>query len=329
MLQLHNVSVRLGGQTVLDGLTLDVAAGAVVAVLGASGSGKTTLLRTIAGLQQPQTGSIGWRGIDLTGTPPHRRNFGLMFQDYALFPHRTVAGNVAFGLEMQDADNPIERVREVLTLVGLDGYEERSVSTLSGGEQQRVGLARALAPAPELLMLDEPLGALDKTLRERLVFELRELFTDLDLTVMYVTHDQAEAFTVADDVVVLDGGRVVQHATPEQLWSAPATPFVAEFLGMTVLSERQATEMGGTEPRGILALRPEHAAVDPDGAVAGTVKAVGFDDGQYVVAILTDSNVHLTARSASRHIVGEPINVTLDEDALAVVAESGLGDVDH
>ncbi|NNF62909.1 MAG: ABC transporter ATP-binding protein, partial [Acidimicrobiia bacterium] len=244
MLELRNVTVRFGDRAVLDDLSLDLEAGTVAAVLGASGSGKTTLLRAIAGLQPLDGGSIAWRNTDLSSVPPHRRNFGLMFQDYALFPHRSVARNVAFGLEMQGAANPSARVAEVLGMVGLEGAGDRSVSTLSGGEQQRVGLARALAPQPEVLMLDEPLGALDRSLRDRLALELRELFTTLDLTVLYVTHDQDEAFAVADDIIVLAGGKVVQHATPEDLWTSPATPYVAEFLGMTMLTGEQAASLG-------------------------------------------------------------------------------------
>ncbi len=189
MLSVEGVVVRYGEVAALAGLDLEVADGEVVALLGPSGSGKSTLLRVVAGLVAPDAGSVTWDGQDLAGVPPHRRGFGLMFQDYALFPHLDVGGNVAFGLRMQGPVRP-GRVAEVLEMVGLPGYEDRAVGTLSGGEAQRVALARALAPEPRMLMLDEPVGSLDRVLRERLVIELRELLVRLRMTALYVTHDQ-------------------------------------------------------------------------------------------------------------------------------------------
>ncbi len=202
-------------------------------MLGPSGSGKSTLLRAVAGLQRLDGGRILLDGQDQAEVPTHRRDVGLMFQDHALFPHRDVAGNVGFGLKMRgDRRADIaERVGELLDLVGLPGTQDRSVSTLSGGEQQRVALARALAPSPRLLLLDEPLGALDRTLRERLVTELGDLFRELGQTVVAVTHDQAEAFALGDRVVVMDRGRVLQEGAPVEVWSRPATPTAARFLG--------------------------------------------------------------------------------------------------
>lgn len=318
MLEVRQVSVAFSGNRVLDELSLEIQPGIVAAVLGASGSGKTTLLRVVAGLQRPDTGAIWWQGANVTDTPPHLRNFGLMFQDYALFPHRSVSGNVAFGLEMHGFPDRAKRVEEVLEMVGLAGQGDRSVNTLSGGEQQRVGLARALAPKPDMLMLDEPLGALDRSLRDRLVFELKELFTDLDLTVLYVTHDQHEAFSIADDIVVLEGGRVVQHSAPEDVWSAPATPFVAELLGMTVLSPAQAREITGDD-RTSVALRPENASIDPSGTIEATVSAVGFSGGHYVVVVHTPSGTVLTATSGTRPTIGQRVNVSLHADAVVVL----------
>lgn len=318
MLDIRQVSVAFSGHQVLDELSLEIQPGAVAAVLGASGSGKTTLLRVVAGLQRPDAGSIWWQGANVTDTPPHLRTFGLMFQDYALFPHRSVSGNVAFGLEMHGVPDRPKRVEEVLEMVGLAGQGGRSVHTLSGGEQQRVGLARALAPKPDLLMLDEPLGALDRSLRDRLVFELKELFTELDLTVLYVTHDQQEAFSIADDIVILDGGRVVQHSAPETVWSAPATSFVAELLGMTVLTPVQAREITGND-RTSIALRPEKASIDPAGSIQATISAVGFSDGHYVVAVHTPSGTALTATSATRPTIGQLVNVSLHDDAIVVL----------
>lgn len=202
-------------------------------VLGPSGSGKSTLLRVVAGLQPLDRGRVLLDGRDQGGVPAHKRGVGLMFQDHQLFPQRDAGANVAFGLRMHGATRAQqdERVRELLDLVGLPGAARRAVGALSGGEQQRVALARALAPRPRLLMLDEPLGQLDRSLRERLVVELRQLFGRLGTTVLAVTHDQGEAFALADRVVVMRDGRIAQSGTPLEVWQRPADEFVARFLG--------------------------------------------------------------------------------------------------
>ena len=234
MLQVDSVTVAFDATKALDAASLDVADGEVVTVLGPSGSGKTTLLRVIAGLQVPDAGRVLLDGIDLAGTPPHRRGVGLVFQDHALFPHRDVFGNVAFGLRMRgDSADAIEsRTAELLALVGLAGFEKRSVGTLSGGEQQRVALARALAPEPRILLLDEPLGSLDRRLRDRLLDDLERLFDELAVTAVYVTHDQTEAFTLGDRVGVMRDGHVVQVASSDELWTRPLDEDVARFLGL-------------------------------------------------------------------------------------------------
>jgi len=234
MLRAEDVSVRFDDAAALDGASLDVDDGEVVTVLGPSGSGKTTLLRVIAGLQVADSGRVLLDGVDLASTPPHRRGIGLVFQDHALFPHRDVADNVAFGPRMH-GDSPervASRTADLLDLVGLAGFERRSVGSLSGGEQQRVALARALAPEPRVLLLDEPLGSLDRRLRDRLLEDLGPLFDELGLTAIYVTHDQTEAFTLGDRVAVMRAGRVVQVATPDELWAHPVDPDVARFLGL-------------------------------------------------------------------------------------------------
>ena len=216
--------------------------GEILAVLGPSGSGKTTLLEIIAGLIEPDSGEIRWDGESLRGKPTYRRGFGLMFQDYALFPHKNIAENTAFGLKMKgwDREKIQKRVSEVLELVGLPGFGPRPIHTLSGGERQRVALARSLAPQPDLLMLDEPLGSLDRTLRERLLDELREILRELNQTAMYVTHDQVEAFLIADRVVVLKAGETAQIGTPTAIYQHPNSPFIASFLGLTNLIEGEA-----------------------------------------------------------------------------------------
>ena len=285
MLRVDSVTVAFDGVNALDSASLDVADGEVVTVLGPSGSGKTTLLRVIAGLQVPDAGSILLDGIDLAGVPPHRRGVGLVFQDHALFPHRDVFANVAFGLRMRgdSADVIQARTAEVLALVGLAGLEERSVGTLSGGEQQRVALARALAPEPRILLLDEPLGSLDRRLRDRLLDDLGRLFDELGVTAVYVTHDQTEAFTLGDRVAVMRDGHVVQVATPDELWAHPLDEDVARFLGLANVADGEIVR-----PEAVRVLR---ATGDGQGVVERVVRVgpvvrlrVRLDDGRALEA---------------------------------------------
>jgi thiamine transport system ATP-binding protein len=287
MLRVGGVTVRFDGDAALDDASLDVSRGETVTVLGPSGSGKTTLLRVVAGLQVPDEGRVVLDGEDLAGVPPHRRGLGLVFQEHALFPHRNVAENVGFGLRMR-GDDPraiAKRVRELLELVGLAGFERRTVGTLSGGEQQRVALARALAPEPRLLLLDEPLGSLDRRLRDRLLDDLARLFDELEVTALYVTHDHTEAFTLGDRVAVMRHGRVVQVASPDDLWAGPVDEDTARFLGIA--------NVDGTE-----IVRPEAVAVRPavargDGTVETAVRVgplvrlrVRLDDGRVLEAAM-------------------------------------------
>jgi thiamine transport system ATP-binding protein len=271
---LQDVSVVFDGRPALAGVDLAVADGEVVSVLGPSGSGKSTMLRVVAGLVTGARGIVSWDGADLADVPTHRRGFGLMFQDHALFPHRDVLGNVVFGLRMRrlpraDVD---ARATTALRRVGLAGFEHRRVSELSGGEQQRVALARALAPEPKLLMLDEPLGALDRALRDQLVGELRVLFTDLGIGVLFVTHDHDEAFALADRVVVMHEGRIAQDASPADVWQRPADAFVARFLGWNVTAAF-SDQLVAIDPSGLSA--SADGTSDP-GGVAGTVVSRTF-----------------------------------------------------
>lgn len=255
MLELNSIEKSFDGVTILSGVSLVIAAGEIVVLLGPSGSGKTTLLRIIAGLEQPDGGRLLLEGQDLTTIPVHQRGFGMVFQDFALFPHKNVFENVAFGLRMLKWQRAriAARVDEVLALVGLGGFGPRPVHELSGGEQQRVALARALAPAPRLLLLDEPLGSLDQTLRDRLMGELRMILNQAGdlvagaegMTAVYVTHDQAEAFAIADRIAVINEGRIEQSAPPQELYRRPATAFVARFLGMENIFEGEVIK---TEP---------------------------------------------------------------------------------
>ncbi|MGW6687955.1 ABC transporter ATP-binding protein [Streptomyces sp. NPDC054961] len=280
LLQLEGVSVRFGERAVVDAVDLKVAEHETVCVLGPSGSGKSTLLRVVAGLQPVSRGRVLLGGADQAAVPVHRRGVGLMFQDHQLFPHRDVGGNIAFGLRMRGSskESSGDRVAELLELVGLPGAQGRAVASLSGGEQQRVALARALAPSPRLLMLDEPLGQLDRGLRERLVVELRGLFSRLGTTVLAVTHDQGEAFALADRVVVMRDGRIAQAGTPLEVWERPASEFVARFLGFENVVPAEvsggvaATPWGGVPvpagapqgPRRVL-IRPAGVVLSPEG----------------------------------------------------------------
>ncbi|MCY0934438.1 ABC transporter ATP-binding protein [Streptomyces sp. H34-S4] len=266
LLQLEGVSVRFGERAVVDAVDLAVAEHEIVCVLGPSGSGKSTLLRVVAGLQPVADGRVLLGGADQAAVSVHRRGVGLMFQDHQLFPHRDVGGNVAFGLRMRGGSKQSygTRVAELLELVGLPGAQGRAVASLSGGEQQRVALARALAPSPRLLMLDEPLGQLDRGLRERLVVELRGLFSRLGTTVLAVTHDQGEAFALADRVVVMRDGRIAQAGTPLEVWERPASEFVARFLGFENVVD--AVVSGGA------AVTPWGKVTVPSGAPEGERK---------------------------------------------------------
>jgi len=252
MLEFTDVEKSFDKKPVLRGVSYALDAGEILVLLGPSGCGKTTLLRIIAGLETADSGELVLDGEDLGKTAVHKRGFGFVFQDYALFPHKNVYDNVAFGLRMHkwSAEKIRARVDQVLDLVGLASFDDRSIHDLSGGEQQRVALARALAPAPRLLLLDEPLGALDRALRERLMLDLRSILKDAGsvvgrpegITAVYVTHDQAEAFAIADQVVVMNEGQIEQVGSPTELYRQPATSFVARFLGMGNILEGEIKE---------------------------------------------------------------------------------------
>jgi thiamine transport system ATP-binding protein len=318
MLQVAEISVRFGEKVAVDGVTLDLADGEVVTVLGPSGAGKSTLLRVIAGLQQPDRGRVVLDGRDLTTAPPHRRGVGLVFQEHALFEHRDVAGNVGFGPRMRgDSRSQVERrVRDLLELVGLPGFERRSIATLSGGERQRVALARALAPEPRVLLLDEPLGSLDRRLRDRLLVDLDRVFSEVEVTALYVTHDHAEAFALGDRVAVMRDGRVVQIAPPDEVWAQPADADVARFLGQTV--------------RGGSAIRPEAVSVAPvgdtdgDGVVESAVRqgslvrlVVRLDHGDTLVAVLA---------GVEHPRPGDRVAVHVDPAGVAAVSDNACRD---
>ena len=245
MLEVQNLTKDYENKPLLKGVSFEVGKGELVCLLGASGSGKSTILRIIAGLEEPESGAVLWQGQDLRDVPTHKRGFGLMFQEYALFPHKTVAQNIAFGLQMQgmQEEEISRRVQAGLESIRMQSFADRPITELSGGEQQRVALARALAPSPNLLMLDEPLGALDHTLRTQLIQELRAILHQSQIPVIYVTHDREEAFGLADRLVILHDGIILQQGSPQELFERPATPWVAEFLGLGNLVRGVVTQV--------------------------------------------------------------------------------------
>jgi len=247
-LELRDISkVYPKSGAVVRGLTLGVQKGELIALLGPSGCGKTTTLRILAGLLEPTSGRVLLNGQDITRTPPYRRNMGLVFQNYALFPHLNVERNVAFGLEVRGLSRReiVQRVGEVLDLVRLSGFEKRSVRELSGGQQQRVALARALVIQPDVLLLDEPLSNLDAKLREEMRSEIRRIQRELGITTVFVTHDQLEALTLSDRVAVMYRGELVQVGTPQEIYESPSTPFVAGFVGRINVIEGEVREKDG------------------------------------------------------------------------------------
>jgi thiamine transport system ATP-binding protein len=335
MLQVLGASVAFGPLRALQDVDLSVADGEIVALLGPSGSGKTTLLRAVAGLQSLDSGRILWNGEDVGPVPPHRRGFGLVFQDYALFPHLDVGRNVEFGLKMRGVE-PADRRRQTaaaLARVDLGGFERRRVSTLSGGQAQRVALARALAAGPRMLLMDEPLGSLDRALRERLVVELRDLLAELGVTGLYVTHDQSEAFAVADRLAIIDEGRIVQRGRPEEVWSRPATEFTARFLGFeTILAAEVGNGTADAGPIGMipvpgipdgevrLVVRPDALVPDPRGHLAGRVLASAFRGDRYEVTVDVGGcrvEVHTRTKPPS----GTTLRLRLDPDGVVVLGE--------
>ncbi|MCB9454769.1 MAG: ABC transporter ATP-binding protein [Anaerolineaceae bacterium] len=333
MLAVREINLFYQYQPVLQGIDLDIPQGEILCLLGASGCGKTSLLRVIAGLEQPDAGDVLVNGHSVLDVPVHARDFGLMFQDFALFPHLNVDGNITFGLKMHGIPRHAqqERLREVLALVGLTGFEERDVTQLSGGERQRVALARSLAPSPRLLMLDEPLGSLDAQLRERLVIELRTIIKQAGVTAIYVTHDQREAFAIADRVAVMNAGRIQQVGTPEVIYRHPASVFVSRFLGLNNVLPVRSHRAGIVETAvGEFAVPGEPAAVllHPDGfslangtpgqlAVSGTVVERVFSGREYQLALVLVTGERLTFTVSAHNgddipAVGDSLTVQID-----------------
>ena len=355
VVEIEGVTKRFGETPALDGVDLRIEEGELFALLGPSGSGKTTLLRAIAGFVEPDAGAIRIDGDAMRHLPVHRRDIGMVFQHYALFPHMSVFDNVAFGLSVRSVARPemAEQVRAMLALVQLEGFENRRPGQLSGGQQQRVALARALVTRPRVLLLDEPLGALDKRLRRQMQVELRQIQREVGITTVFVTHDQEEALTLSDRIALLDAGRLVQSGPPQAVYERPETVFAADFLGDANFFTGQALGGGrvqaswgrelvtahppddGQAPEGvrgevILAVRPEKMSIARAGApepgvanvLSGTVTSVLYAGSTITYRVAcgeVDVTVMEQNREARAIAQGEPVIVTWGSEHTVVV----------
>jgi putative spermidine/putrescine transport system ATP-binding protein len=356
--RLEGITKRFGETVAVDGVSLVVQRGEFVCLLGPSGCGKTTTLRMVAGFVEPDEGTIFIAGRDVTDRPPNRRDLGMVYQSYALFPHMTVAENVAFGLRMRGVTGPAvkERVERALTLVALEGLESRKPGQLSGGQQQRVALARAIVIQPTVLLLDEPLSNLDAKLRKRMQIELKALQRTVGITTIHVTHDQEEALTLADRLVILNHGRIEQVGTPREVYNRPRGAFVADFLGRTNFLNGRVT---GVDPAsGALAftadsgdalrigdapplaagtpakafIRPERVELRPPGdghrenTLAGQIEQVIFSGSVVTIEVRTTSGGHLVVErpsdvAAESYRAGDKVAVVLPAEALRILAD--------
>jgi len=335
VLEIRDLTTSYAGIPVLQGINFTVELGEIFCLLGPSGCGKTTLLRTIAGLESLDDGDILIDGKSIQRTPVHTRDFGLMFQEFALFPHLNVLKNVLFGLKMRGIapDKQRRRAEEVLALVGLADFAQRDVAQLSGGEKQRVALARSLAPNPRLLMLDEPLGSLDAGLRDRLVVELRVIIKQCRLTSIYVTHDQQEAFAVADRIAVMNNGQIEQIDSPEKLYRQPKTVFVAQFLGLANIVPTTHYHNGIADtPIGNFSISQpvERVLIHPDGihlvgekttnTVTGRIAECVFQGGVYRLRVKITPEIIFTVKATSYNgnapQPGDEVGLTFDETAI-------------
>ena len=334
IVSLRDIVVEFDGQRILDGLNLDIHDKEFVTLLGPSGCGKTTTLRLIAGFLEPNAGQVLLKGQDITGVPPYKRPVNTVFQKYALFPHLNVFENVAFGLRLKKMDEETIRrkVRDMLEVVGLKGFERRSIGQMSGGQQQRVAIARSLVNEPEILLLDEPLGALDLKLRKEMQLELKRLQREMNITFVYVTHDQEEALTMSDTVVVMSGGKIQQIGSPQDIYNEPKNAFVARFIGDSnivdgVMLRDFFVNFGGHDftcvDRGFkpnepvqVVIRPEDVQIVPPsvGMLTGLVREVIFKGVHFEMHVDVEGYewlIHSTQASQPGELIG--MNIGPDE----------------
>ncbi|NCC08290.1 MAG: ABC transporter ATP-binding protein [Clostridia bacterium] len=338
IVSLKNIVVDFDGQTVLTGLSLDIHDKEFVTFLGPSGCGKTTTLRVIGGFIEPKSGNVFFDGKDITRLPPYKRHVNTVFQKYALFPHLNVFENVAFGLRLQKMDEKElrKRVLEMLELVGLKGFERRNTLTLSGGQQQRVAIARALVNHPRVLLLDEPLGALDLKLRKEMQIELKRIQQSLDITFIYVTHDQEEALTMSDTVVVMNKGAIQQIGSPQDIYNEPENAFVADFIGESniidgIMQRDFYVEFAGQEfvcvDKGFerneiveVIVRPEDIQIVPpiQGQITGIVENVIFKGVHFEMHVKA-ANTEWIIQSTQAAPVGEMIGMRIGPDEIHIM----------
>jgi spermidine/putrescine transport system ATP-binding protein len=355
--ELIDLNKVFGTMRAVDNINLKIPGGEFFSLLGSSGCGKTTTLRMIAGFEQPSAGHIVLDGVDMTETPPHKRHVNTVFQSYALFPHLNVFDNVAFGLRRArvDAEQVKRRVNEALELVQLTSFEKRKPAQMSGGQQQRVALARALVLKPAVLLLDEPLGALDARLRKQLQVELKTLQQQVGITFIYVTHDQEEALTMSDRIAVMSNGKIEQVAPPEEIYEAPATVFVADFLGVSNLMDAVASGAdavgrckvrvgdfdfyagrGGATVSGTtkITIRPERVRLEPSGSTGenrlpGKVQRWVYlgNSVQLIVQLATGAKIQALVQNSGDEIPyreGADVTVHLPATALRVLTDTGV-----
>ena len=332
LIHLNHISKSYDGKIVLDDLDLTIHENEFVTLLGPSGCGKTTTLRILAGFETPDKGSVIFEGRDITSLPPNKRQLNTVFQNYALFTHMNVADNIAFGLNIKKKPKSYieDKIAYALNLVGLTGYEKRSVTTLSGGQQQRVAIARAIVNEPRVLLLDEPLGALDLKLRQDMQYELIRMKNELSITFLYVTHDQQEALTMSDNIVVMNQGYIQQMGSPEQIYNEPENAFVADFIGESnIISATMIRDelveifgckfpcvdkgFGENKPVDVV-IRPEDIdLVEPEkGSIVGTVTHLIFKGVHYEMEVTTPDGFEWLVHSTDMFPVGQAVGIQVD-----------------
>ena len=319
LVKLEGITKSYDGQMILDDLNLDIYQNSFVTLLGPSGCGKTTTLRIIGGFETPDKGKVIFDGQDITSLPPNKRNLNTVFQKYALFPHMSIAENIAFGLKINKKSKEYinDKIKYALKLVNLDGFENRSIDSLSGGQQQRIAIARAIVNEPKVLLLDEPLGALDLKLRQDMQYELIRLKNELGITFVYVTHDQEEALTMSDTIVVMNQGYIQQIGTPEMIYNEPTNAFVADFIGDsniidgTMIQDKVVEGFGNNTPVDVV-IRPEDIEiVEPEkGFMEGDITSVIFKGVHYEIEIVANGFEWLV-HTTLLHNVGEHVGINV------------------